>query len=376
MAIAFACKCGKRLQAPNEHAERRVQCPKCGRALVVPRPEVERAESSWRVDASPRAAEKADQVGVVRQGQAGVLLLQSAGALGGSLTVEGAFTCWYCQTEIPFAGQVFGREGLAGAFVNMACPKCKARIWTGFSTHQTGEGTDVYLYAPSTLRGQVGADAEATPAFAIHRVAPASTPPPGARAVNALLFDLVRGVSLKEPYAAVSGLAARLVGQPMARPQHDAVCEALRALLEKEPATHLRAILAEALASLRDERAARFVQAAFHRSLKEEDPADASNLPLHDLAVLALLFGDGNGFLEAAHVGLQTVTARTRACKLGRRLTPREVAELIQQGDSLFSYEATLGGTNWQYLHPLLPLWVDEPSEEEKKGWLNRLFGA
>jgi hypothetical protein len=58
------------------------------------------------------------------------------------------------------------------------------------------------------------------------------------------------------------------------------------------------------------------------------------------------------------------------------RLTPKEIARLIRKGDHIDSYESTLGGGNWQQIHPLLPLWVDEQELEkgEKGGWLNRLF--
>ena len=36
MAIPFRCECGKRLQAKDELAGRRIRCPDCGRTLKVP----------------------------------------------------------------------------------------------------------------------------------------------------------------------------------------------------------------------------------------------------------------------------------------------------------------------------------------------------
>ena len=40
MAIAFTCKCGKKLKAKELHAGRRTKCPDCGQSLTVPLPPV------------------------------------------------------------------------------------------------------------------------------------------------------------------------------------------------------------------------------------------------------------------------------------------------------------------------------------------------
>jgi hypothetical protein len=158
--------------------------------------------------------------------------------------------------------------------------------------------------------------------------------------------------------------------------QADRVCRRVQALLKKETATYLRAVLVEVLACLRDERAVRDVRDTLRRTLEHEEVTDETNLPLHDLCVLALLFGDGNGFLSAMRHGMKDLSITTRACKRGKRLTPQEIARLIRKGNHIDSYESTLGGANWQQIHPLLPLWVDEQEleKEEKGGWLNRLF--
>src|SRR5207249_631521 len=125
----------------------------------------------------------------------------------------------------------------------------------------------------------------------------------------------------------------------------------------------------ESLACLRDERAVRDVRSTLRQALEHEDPADPANLPLHDLCVLSLLFGDGNGFQEAMKRGMERLAITTRACKLGRRLTPKEIARLIREGNHIDSYESTLGGTNWQHIHPLLPLWVDDlDADKVEKG--------
>jgi hypothetical protein len=76
--------------------------------------------------------------------------------------------------------------------------------------------------------------------------------------------------------------------------------------------------------------------------------------------------------------GLRQLTVTTRAGKQGKRLTPKEIGELIREENHIDSYESTLGGANWQQVYPLLPLWVDEEGVNKRrtgKGWLQRLFG-
>jgi hypothetical protein len=383
MPISFACKCGRKLETKDDQAGKRVQCPACGRALTVPPPPKEQSvESDWQIDPSERAAEKAESAGVARQGRANVVRVHATETLRSDLVVQGVFTCWHCRTDIPFSAQVFGRVGLGGAVVTLGCPKCNARIWLGFSTHLTAEGTDVYLYAPSHTRGYTRSEDDTLPAptFRVDRVGevPARSANPLDKGwVNTLLSGLAQAVGRRDPYQEVSQRASQLVGQAMSPRQLEAVCRSVQGLLAKESTTYLRAILAEALAGLRDEGAAQVVQAALRQALEDDDPGDPANLPLHDLCVVGLLFGDGNSFLEALSRGLDKLEVPTRACRFGQRLKPREVAEMIHAGSHIDSYASTLGGSNWQHVHPLLPLWVDEDEDKKagtRKGWLNRLF--
>jgi hypothetical protein len=381
LAITIACKCGRQLRAQEVDAGKKVQCPGCGRAHVLPAPAGSAlAQSAWQVDMSPEATKKAEAAGAITPGRANTIRLFSRGELHGNLHVEGALVCWYCKARIPFSGQVFGRVGFGGAFVQLSCPQCNARIWTGYSTHVTGEGTEVYLYAPTLARHYTRAENEPLPApvFRIDRVSDSSTDAARNDWVDTLLSGLVMAVTRHDPYQEVSASASQLVGQAITPTQVESVARSLRVLLERERTLFIRTILVESVACLRDEAAARTVQSALRRTLEEEDPSDATHLPLHDLCVLSLLYGDGNGFLEAMSQGLDKVTVTTRARKAGKRLTPREVADLITKGEQIDNYESTLGGANWQYVYPLLPLWVgdDEPKKDPSgKRWLNRLFG-
>jgi hypothetical protein len=378
MSIEFACKCGKQLWANVHQVGGQVQCPACGRAQTVPKPAPEQKQASrWRVDASADAAAKAELAGVTQADRATVIRLWSADELQQSLTVSGTLVCWYCQTDIPFEAQVFGRVGLAGSLITLGCPKCNARIWTGFSSHATAEGTDVFIYAPSNSRSDE--HASAAPTLRIQEIvaaAPDSASPTEIEQIEKPLLDFEGALGRIAPYQEVSALASRLVERPMSAWQADRVCRRVQALLKKETATYLRAVLVEVLACLRDERAVRDVRDTLRRTLEQEEVTDETNLPLHDLCVLALLFGDGNGFLSAMRHGMKDLSITTRACKRGKRLTPQEIARLIRKGNHIDSYESTLGGANWQQIHPLLPLWVDEQEleKEQKGGWLNRLF--
>ena len=44
MPIQFACSCGHKLQAEEEHVGRLVRCPACGAETTVPGPEAECGE--------------------------------------------------------------------------------------------------------------------------------------------------------------------------------------------------------------------------------------------------------------------------------------------------------------------------------------------
>lgn len=379
MPITIACKCGRQLRAQEDHVGRQVQCPVCGRVHIVPAPASDRRRgSAWLVEATPEAARRAELAGVVEPGKANVVRLHRPGGLSATLSVEGDILCWYCKTATPFTAPVFGRTGLAGAFLTVACPQCNASIWTGFSTHATGTGTDVFLYAPTTAReyARRGDEPIPAPTLRIERVNDAPRGP-GADWSEAALSGFIMAVTRHEPYQEVSARAAVLAGQLLPEVQAEAVLRNLRTLLERERRTYLRAVLAELLACLRDEAAGPAVQGALRDALAEDDASDAGDQPLQDLCVLALVYGDGNGFREAMARGLQQVTTPSRARKHGNRLTPKAVLRLVEKGEPIDSYESTLGGDNWQYLHPVLPLWVDDNAAKRgsREGWLGRLFG-
>jgi hypothetical protein len=381
--IRFACQCGKQLQAKDAYAGKRVQCPACGRAPLVPNPAaVGPVETHWQIESSSAVAERAEQAGVVPRGTATVVQLRTAGPMQGDVAVEGILGCWYCRTEQPFAGHLFRRVGIGGSLVTALCVKCRARVWIGFSTHPAGKGADIYLYAPSQTRNWVEASAGDAPPVPVLRVqqardVAAGNPPGEDSWVNNLLPALAQAVSQKEPYQKVSELAARLVGLRTSGPQMRGVRLALRALLSKEQSTYLCTILAESLACLRDTRAAPTVRDALQRALNTEDPGDRTNLPLHELCVLALLFGDRRGFLEAVQRGMRQLPMITRACKLGKRLPLKELIALVERRTQIDSYDGTLGGAHWQYVQPLLSFAPDdvEPRKDEaRKSWLDRFL--
>jgi hypothetical protein len=376
MSIDFACKCGKQLRAQEDHAGKRVQCPGCGRIVEIPGPAGSAPRSEWLIDESDEAGRKAEKAGVVRAALAHVIRLHGPGELEANLCIRGVLTCWYCRTDIPFTGRVFGRSGLAGEFVAVSCPQCHAKLWTGFSTHLRGDGTDVFLYAPSHARQYTRSEKDRLPipTFSVREVVEEAPPEASTESderVDQALSSLVQVISRRASYQSVSAQAAELVNRPLTREQCQTLCRTLRALLEKENTTHFRAVLAEALAALRDERAAGTVQAAIARALKQDDPADPSNLPLHDLCVLGLLYGNRKVFEEAMRRGMKDLAITTRAVKLDRRLSPQEVAQLLQNDQQIDSYEGVLGGARWQRIQPLLPMW----DEGARKGWLQKLFG-
>ena len=240
MSIEFACKCGKQLRAFIHQAGSQLQCPACGRAQIVPRPAPTRKTGSrWQIDSSAEAAAKAELAGVARRDRDNVVRLWSAEELQQSVAIAGTLACWYCQSEIPITGQVFGRVGLAGTLITLGCPKCHARIWTGFSSHLTAEGTDVFIYAPSNSRSD--GHSSGMPTLRIHQVTASELAPSSAlEPIEEPLLELETAVDRRASYQDTTALASRLVEQPMSSWQSDKVCRRLQTLLKKETATYLR----------------------------------------------------------------------------------------------------------------------------------------
>jgi hypothetical protein len=371
MTIDFACKCGKALRAQEDHAGKRVQCPQCGRVLLIPAPAVTSPVSRWEVHEGPGIVKKAEALGIIGEGQAHVVSLRGSAPLAGNLQVNGNLTCWYCRTGTPFEGEIFGRIGVAGELVALACAECTARLWTGFSNYQGDGGTDVYLYAPSHTRQQ--GDTRPISTFRVENVVelpPAAPSRELGEWLDNALSGVVQAVSKRESYQAISARAAPLVSQLLPPEMLKLACRTLRALLEKETMTHSRAILVEALAALRDASAARAVRAAADRSLAQDDPADATNLPLQDLCILATLFGQEDILLGAVTRGMDRHHTLTRAIKLDKRLTADEVGRVVHRRQTIDAYESVLGRDRWQRILPL----VSAPPEPPEQGWLKKLF--
>ncbi len=297
--------------------------------------------------------------------------LRGSAPLVGNLQVNGNLTCWYCRTGTPFEGEIFGRAGVAGELVALTCAECTARLWTGFSNQQGDAGTDVYLYAPSHTRQQV--DTRPISTFRVENVVELSPAAPSRELgdwLDGTLSGLVQAVSKRESYQAISAKASPLVGQLLPAEMWRLACRTLRALLEKETMTHSRAVLVEALAALRDVTAARGVRAAAERSLAQDDPADASNLPLQDLCILAALFGHDDILRGAMSRGMDRHHTLTRAIKLDKRLTADELGREIFRRQPIDAYESVLGRDQWQRILPL----VSAPPEPPEQGWLKKLF--
>jgi len=372
MTIDFACKCGKALRAQEDHAGKRVQCPHCGRVLLIPAPADTSPVSRWEVHEGPTVVKKAEALGIVGEGQAHVVSLRGSAPLVANLQVNGNVTCWYCRTGSPFEGEVFGRIGVAGELVALTCAECTARLWTGFSNHLREGGTDVYLYAPSHTRQQ--GDTRPISTFRVENVVELPPVAPSRELGDWLdnaLSGLVQANSKRESYQAIVARATPLVSQLLPPEMWRLASRTLRALLEKETMTHSRAILVEALAAIRDVSAARAVRAAAERSLAQDDPADATNLPLQDLCVLAALFGHDDILLHAMTRGMGRHQTLTRAVKLDKRLTADEVGRVAQRRQSIDAYESVLGREQWQRI---LPLASPPPEAPPEKGWLKKLF--
>jgi predicted RNA-binding Zn-ribbon protein involved in translation (DUF1610 family) len=54
MAIPFSCECGKKLQAKDEFAGRKMKCPNCGRVLTIPHPARTAPANAAATQAKPR----------------------------------------------------------------------------------------------------------------------------------------------------------------------------------------------------------------------------------------------------------------------------------------------------------------------------------
>src|SRR5262249_14910361 len=232
--------------------------------------------------------------------------------------------------------------------------------------------TDVYLYAPSHTRQQ--GDTRPISTFRVENVVelpPAASSRELGEWLDNALSGVVQAVSKRESYQAISARAAPLVSQLLPPEMLKLACRTLRALLEKETMTHSRAILVEALAALRDASAARAVRAAAERSLAQDDPADATNLPLQDLCILATLFGHDDLLLDAMTRGMDRHQTLTRAIKMDKRLTTDEVARLVRRRQFVDAYESVLGRDQWQRILPVVSPPPEAPSEQ---GWLKKLF--
>jgi hypothetical protein len=340
--------------------------------LLIPAPLNTSPASHWEVHEGPTVVRKAEALGIIGEGQGHVVSLRGFRPLVANLQVNGNLTCWYCRTGTPFEGEIFGRNGVAGELVALTCAECTARLWTGFSNHSSEGGTDVYLFAPSHTRQQ----GETLP-ISTFRVANVVELPPVAPSrelgdwLDNTLSGLVQAVTKRESYQSISGRAAPLVNQLLPAEMLRLACRTLRALLEKEMMTYSRAILVEALAALRDDSAARGVRAAAKRSLAQDDPADATNLPLQDLCILAALFGHSDILIDAMSRGMEKHHCLTRAIKLDKRLTADEVGRAVQRRQSIDAYESVLGRDQWQRI---LPVVAPPPEAPADQGWLKKLF--
>lgn len=377
MSISFKCKCGAPLKASEDQAGQKLQCPTCGRVVVVPAPPPVSAAAgetaAWQIDISSDAVIQAEKAGIIHRGRAGVIRLHSTSILARDLSLEGVFSCWHCRMENHFSGTIFGRRGLGGMLVNVSCRKCNAGICVGFSSLVAPQGTNVFLWAPSHTRDYEFSEDEPLPAPSFRITAVKEVAVPKSSDVHTFLPALIQSVQTKVPYKELSSLAASIVALHYPEAHREVVCKAMRLLLEKDQPTYIKTVLVEALACLRDEAADEMVEYALQQSLAEEDPADPTNMPLHDLCVLALLFGDKSGFKNALDLGFKKLQITTRAFCLDKRLTPEELADLIKSNASLDSYESTLGGSHWQRIFPLHFLKEDTRKDFGPR-WLKKWF--
>jgi hypothetical protein len=128
----------------------------------------------------------------------------------------------------------------------------------------------------------------------------------------------------------------------------------------------------EALAALRDVTASRSVRAAAERSLAQDDPADATNVPLQDLCILAALYGHDDVLSHAMTRGMGRHQTLTRAVKFDKRLTADVVGRMMLRRERIDAYESVLGRDQWQRILPLIRPPHEAPPEQGS--WLKKLF--
>src|SRR5688500_1038382 len=56
MAIAFSCPCGRKINAKDEQAGKRVKCPACQQPITIPNPSTAKTKSMAAAGAKPAAA--------------------------------------------------------------------------------------------------------------------------------------------------------------------------------------------------------------------------------------------------------------------------------------------------------------------------------
>src|SRR5262245_40146701 len=379
MPIMFGCKCGQHLRAKDEQGGKQIQCPSCGRKLVIPRATAtdEQQAAEWKIEATAAAVERAEKAGIIRRGRASVARLSSESALDRDVNVNGNVKCWHCRASMGFTGSVFGRPGFIGTLSSMNCSRCHAKVWIGYWSQASEDGTELLLFAPSHTRdySHTESDALPAPAFTVEQVT--QSPPVKNNWILTGLPNFMGVVTQRQPYQEVSAFAAKLVGQRLSPAQTEEVSEELRGLLEKEDSPYLSAILGEALACLRDTSTGPLVQEALLRALESEDPSDDTNLPFLDLCVLPLVFGEVDGFLEACNRGLKGVAAETRGYQFDKPVKPKEILDLLKDGETIHSFGSTLGGTSWQRVQPVVPLQTESEGFKKlqpQKGWFDRLL--
>jgi hypothetical protein len=91
---------------------------------------------------------------------------------------------------------------------------------------------------------------------------------------------------------------------------------------------------------------------------------------LHDLCILAALFGHVDILRTAVTRGMDRHHTLSRAIKLDKRLTADEVGRVVYRRETIDAYESVLGHDQWQRILPL----VSPPPEAPEQSWLKKLF--